>query len=236
MSKRIVITGASSGIGKSLAEQLSRKGHSLVLVSRRLDLLVPLAQDCLSRGAKAALVVSLDLTNLQEASRLKDSVESLGSGEIVLVNNAGQAKFGSFHEEPLDEHLAQVQVNLIGTMAATHALLPAMLAFGSGQVINVLSITVQHSFPGAAAYSASKGGAYHFGKCIAAEYRERGIRVTSVMPGATWTPIWGAEGHHPARELMLQATSVARVIRNVIHTPPSRVIDEIVVTPPKGIL
>ncbi len=236
VSKRVVITGASSGIGRSAALHLAKSGHALLLVSRRLDLLLELSKECAARGARAIGVASLDLAQTNESLKLQDAVRDFQTGEVVLVNAAGQARFGSFHETPLDDHLAQMQVNTAGTIAATHALLPLMLDSGSGQIVNVLSIAVRHSFPGAAAYSASKAAIDAFGKCLSAEYRAQGIRVTSLYPGATDTALWVEGSGHPPREKMLSARAVGRAIRDLINLPPDRVVDELTMTPPLGIL
>lgn len=234
--KRVVITGASSGIGRAAALQLARNGHALVLVSRRLDMLLELAKECGERGARAIDVVSLDVAKTEESLRLQNAVRELGVGEIVLINAAGQGRFGSFHETPLVDHLAQMQVNTAGTIAATHALVPLMLEAGGGQVINVLSIAVKHDFPGATSYTASKAAIAGFGRSLSAEYRSQGIRVTSLFPGATDTSLWDTSAGHPPREQMLMARAVGRAIRDLVNLPADRVVDELTITPPLGIL
>lgn len=236
MSKRIVVTGASGGIGREASLALSKEGHCLVLVARHLDRLVELAQDCLDLGAGSADAAALDLADPETGLRLAEHVDALGDGELVLVNIAGVAHFGPFHETPLEEHLKQVRVNLLGLVSVTHALLPKMLDAGRGQVINVLSIAAQTAFPGAEAYSAGKAGAYAFGKSLSASYRTQGLRVTSVFPGATDTPLWDSQSGSPPREEMLTAQAVAQIVRDLVKLPADRVVDEITVTPPKGVL
>lgn len=232
--KRVVITGASTGIGHATARALAKHGHALVLVARRADLLLEVARECLDLGATAATAAPLDLSEATQAGRLAQHLQNLPAGEQVLVNNAGVAQFGDFATTTWADHARQVEVNLLGLMAATHALLPGMLAEGSGLVVNVLSIAATHVFPGAEAYSASKAGALAFGRSISASYRRQGIRVTQVLPGATDTPIWGEGG--PDRNQMLSPDAVARVIRDVVEASPDRVMDEITVTPPFGVL
>ena len=235
-SKRVVITGASSGIGRSAALHLAKSGHALVLVSRRLDVLLELSKECAERGARAISVASLDLAKTDQSLQLQDAVRNLEVGEIVLINAAGHAQFGSFHETPLADHLSQIQVNTSGTIAATHALVPLMLDSGSGQIINVLSVAVNHAFPGAAAYSASKAAINAFGRSLSVEYRGQGIRVTSLYPGATDTALWDVQSGHPPRDKMLTARAVGRAIRDLVNLPPDRVVDEMTITPPLGIL
>lgn len=232
--KRVVITGASTGIGHASARALAKHGHSLVLVARRADLLLEVANECLKLGAAAATAAPLDLSDPEQSTRLTHHLEQLGTGEPVLVNNAGVAQFGPFHEIPWPDHAKQIELNLLGLMSATHALLPLMLNHGSGLVVNVLSIAATHVFPGAEAYSASKAGALAFGRSLSASYRRQGVRVTQILPGATDTPIWGEGG--PDKSQMLSPDAVARVIRDVIEAEPDRVLDEVTVTPPFGIL
>ncbi|MBS1707527.1 MAG: SDR family NAD(P)-dependent oxidoreductase [Armatimonadetes bacterium] len=236
MSKRIVVTGASGGIGRETSLALAKDGHALVLVARRLDRLVELAQDCLDAGARSADAAALDLADPATGPRVADHIAALGHGELVLVNVAGVAHFGPLHETPVEDHLRQIQVNLLGLVSVTHALLPQMLAAGRGQVVNVLSVAVHVAFPYAEAYSASKAGAYAFGKSLSASYRRQGLRVTSLFPGATDTPLWDSQRGSPPREDMLTAQAVGQVVRELVRLPADRVVDEMTVTPPKGVL
>jgi NAD(P)-dependent dehydrogenase (short-subunit alcohol dehydrogenase family) len=125
---------------------------------------------------------------------------------------------------------------MIGPMQLCKFAIPWMLRAGGGHIVNVLSIAATHPFSGAAAYCASKAGLHMFGKALAAEYRGRGIRVTSLLPGSTDTPLWDKQSFQPSREDMLPARAVAECIRDVILSPPDRSYDEIVLMPPKGIL
>ena len=103
-------------------------------------------------------------------------------------------------------------------------------------VVAAAAALVLPPFAGAAAYSASKAGLFMFGKSLAAEYRKAGLKITSIIPGATDTAIWDRQGFIPPREDMLHSESVGEVIRDVIMSPSDRNIDELVIMPPKGIL
>lgn len=232
---KTVITGASSGIGKATALLLAKEGHSLVLNARREKVLQELAEQCTAEGAKAVTVVAGDVTDPETSEKLAESALKM-QGELVLVNNAGFADFGAFHETNIDQAVEMVDVMLSGTMRATHAMIPSMLQAGSGTVINVLSVSSTVEFPGAAAYCAAKAGAHMFSKVLSKEYRQQGIRVTSILPGSTDTAIWDGMAEHPPREDMLPVSAIAETVRDVINAPRDRSIDEIVVSPPKGIL
>lgn len=205
----------------------------MVAAARRYELLTPLVDESLKAGARQAAAVRLDV---KSGEGLSDAVATLSSmqGEPCLVNNAGVGRFSSFAETDLDDHIDQLEINLAGIMRATHAFLPVALVHGSGVVINVLSVAADHVFSHAAVYSATKAGARQFGKCLAAEYRHQGLRVSNVLPGATDTELWGEEC--PPRDKMLRPEAVAKAIVDLIETPADRMVEEIVLTPPGGIL
>lgn len=233
-----IITGATSGIGLETARLLAQEGWSLVLAGRRESVLLEVSAECLDLGAPVAVPVPCDLTVAEETQRLADAATSFvdGKGRAALVNSAGIASFGAFETSNLDDAVNQVDVNLTGLMRATHALLPILKQAESGHIMNVLSISATHTFGGAAAYCASKAGALMFGRCLAQEVRREGIRVTSLLPGSTDTPLWDKGDWKPPVEDMLSSRAVAEVIRDVLLSPLDRSYDEITLMPPKGIL
>lgn len=223
--RQMVITGASSGIGAEAARQLSPDGQ-LVLVGRNEERLQRVAGQC-----EAAIVVATDLT--QDTATILAALTE--ADHRVLVNCAGIAEYGTYHEMdwPAIEH--QLQANLIAPMRLTHAMLPWLLG-GQGQVINVLSIAATQTFAGAAAYMASKAGLLATARGWQAEYRRSGLRITNLLPGATDTPIWDGGSFIPERTDMLPALAVAEAIRDLILSPSDRNVDELTLMPPKGIL
>ena len=236
MTKRVIVCGASSGIGRATALELSKCGCELVLVARRRPLLEELSKQCEANGAKTILV-PCDITQYQECEQFVETARNAGDGvEPVLVNSAGVAEFGDFAATPVTSIDDQIRTNLFGPIYACRAFLPWALEVGRGQIVNVLSISASTVFGGAAAYSASKAGLLMFGKSLAADYRKQGLRVTAVLPGATDTAIWSHQDFVPSREDMLSPEAVAECIRDVIMLPTDRSIDEITIMPPKGIL
>jgi len=236
MKKRAIICGASSGIGRATAIALSKTGCDLVLAARRRALLEELAAQCEANGARA-LGVPCDITQYMECEELISKAKEMeGDAEPVLVNSAGVAEFGDFASTPVTSLDDQIRTNLMGPVYACRAVIPWILEAGTGHIVNVLSISATFVFSGAAAYSASKAGLLMFGKSLAAEYRKKGLRVTSVIPGATDTAIWSHQDFVPSREDMLSPETVAEVIRDVILLPNDRSVDEITIMPPKGVL
>jgi len=234
--KRIVVHGARSGIGRAAAIALSKTGCELVLAARRRQLLEELADECERNGSRA-VGVACDITNAIECQELIELAKGMGQGaDPVLVNSAGVAEFGDFASAPIPSIEDQIRVNLVGPMFACRAFVPWALERGSGQIINILSISAITALPGAASYSASKAGLLMFGKVLAAEYRKSGLRVSSLLPGATDTAIWEGSSFVPDKEDMLAAQAVADTIRDLVLLPADRNIDEITIMPPKGIL
>src|SRR5262249_51221055 len=131
---------------------------------------------------------------------------------------------------------ATLSANLTGTYYCCKHALPPMLARGAGQIVNVLSIAARHPFPNSTAYCASKFGAYGLTLSLAAEVRDKGIRVTALLPGAVDTPFWDAAGGGPDRGLMLRAEDVGEIIGSLLDQPSRITTDEVVIMPPSGIL
>jgi short-subunit dehydrogenase len=152
------------------------------------------------------------------------------------VNNAGIAEFGSFDQQSWEVIQQHMHLNVLAAMELCHASLPWMLEVGGGQVINVLSISARVPFSGATAYCTSKAALHMFGRVLALEYRARGVRVTSLIPGSADTPLWDNKPWKPEPADMLPAKAVAEAIRDVVLSPLDRNFDEITLMPPNGIL
>lgn len=234
--KRVVVTGASSGIGRELALLLAEEGHALVLIARRQALLEELAGECRSRGAGAAVVLPADLADPDPVAPLGWTLEQLEGEEVALVCNAGTARFEPLSALNRDSFRQHMDVIFFGAVACLQAVLPLMLREGRGQIVNVVSMIADHPFPNSAAYGAAKAAQLYLGKVAALELRRKGIRVTNVLPGATDTPIWEAVGASPPKQDMMPARAVAEEIARILAMPPDRVVDEITLMPPKGIL
>lgn len=224
--KQVVITGASSGIGAETARQLSPHA-SLVLVGRNVEKLTAVVNEC-----EDACSIAVDL--IEDVQPIVNAL--MGTADArVLINCAGIAEYGPYHEMEWHTIDRQLQVNLIAPMRLSHALLPWLLA-GQGQVINVLSIAATQTFPGAAAYMAGKAGLLAAARAWQAEYRRLGLRISNVLPGATDTPIWDGGGFVPERSDMLPCSAVAEAIASLVLMPADRNVDELTLMPPKGIL
>jgi len=186
-NKVVWITGASSGLGRETALQLSHFGAKLVLSARREDALNNLKSSLAHPGE--AIVMPLDLV---DSSGFEQAVEKVVKrfGRIdILVNNAGISQRSYVHETALTVDRRIMEVNYFGTVALTKAVLPYMLKQGHGQFVTVTSLVGKFGFGVRSAYAASKHALHGFFESLHIELHEKGIRVTLVCPGPVQTDI-----------------------------------------------
>ncbi|GHO83181.1 SDR family NAD(P)-dependent oxidoreductase [Dictyobacter formicarum] len=188
--KTALITGASSGIGQSFAYALAARNVNLILVARSEERLRALADDLAQRHAIKAEVIVSDLSQPQAAQTIRQEVEQRGLVVDMLINNAGFGLNGYFETiEPERDH-QQVMVDVVSVVDMTHAFIPEMLKRGGGAIINVASTAGFQPLPYMAVYSASKAFVLSFSEALSEEYRQRGLRVLALCPGATETPFF----------------------------------------------
>ncbi|MGZ5433868.1 MAG: SDR family NAD(P)-dependent oxidoreductase [Thermoanaerobaculia bacterium] len=210
--KNVVITGASSGIGRATALEMARRGANVVLAARRTARLDEVASECRASGVRA-VTVATDVTNPAECRRLIDV-----AGEVdVLVNNAGFAIFSSAVEANVDEVREMIETNYLGAFHCTQAVLPRMLARRSGTIVNVSSITGLMGFARMSAYCASKFALTGFTEALRAEVIGSGVRVALVCPGTTNTEFFvkAERGKMPGASRLMLAVKPERVARAV---------------------
>ena len=233
--KVAVVTGASKGIGKAIASAFAGAGAKVVLAARTHETLEQVAADLRESGAEA-LAVPTDVTDVDAVQRLIEQTLDVYQHVDILVNNAGVGYFGPVVDFAPDDWDAVLNSNLKAVYLCAKYALPPMLAQGSGQIINVLSIAAKVAFEASAAYCAAKAGALALTKVLASEVRQQNIRVTAVLPGSVHTPFWDDVPEHPDFEQMLKPEHVADTVVSICQQPPGMVTEEIVVMPPLGIL
>ncbi len=233
--KVAVITGGSKGIGKAIAFGLSAAGAKVVLAARTRETLEQVAANLRENGAEA-LAVPTDVTDVEAVDRLVEKTLDIYQSLDILVNNAGIGRFGMVADFVPNDWDTVMDSNLKAVYLCTQSALKPMLAQGSGQVINVLSIAAKVPFEASSAYCAAKAGALAFTKVLANEVRQQNIRVTAVLPGSVHTPFWDEIPQHPDFEQMLKPEHVADTVVSICQQPSGMVTEEIVVMPPLGIL
>ncbi len=190
--KTVLITGASMGIGAEFARQLVQRGASVVLVARSEDKLARLAAEIGS-----AHVIAADLAANGAAGRVYEAVAAKGLEIDVLVNNAGFGLHGRFEELPRASQRDEIDLNVGALVELTHVFLP-MIERRQGGFIQVASMAGLTPVPYMAVYGATKSFVLSFSAALWAEYRERGVRVMALVPGATDTPFFERSGEAAA--------------------------------------
>lgn len=207
-----LVTGASVGIGKCLAEQLAEAGANLVLVARREELLNDLAAELEEHRQIQTRVIALDLTAPDAVSELMAQIQDLPVS--VLINNAGFAETGPFESTEEQRLLNMLQLNVVFLTQMTRALLPRLLKEPQGaRILNVGSLAGYMGVPQMAGYSATKAFVNHFSEALAWELRHSGVRVTSLEPGSTQTEFFevaGMQGSFMSKINLMPASQVAK--------------------------
>jgi short-subunit dehydrogenase len=187
-AQTILLTGASSGIGRDTALALARAGHHVIAAARRLPALEALAAEVASESGSIT-PLRLDLDDADSIAAAVAALDRLtaGRGLDALVNNAGFATAGALAELPDRALRAQFETNVFGLMSLTRAVLPAMMARGSGRIVNVSSVSGRIPAPVLGAYHASKYALEALSDALRMELAPFGIRVAIVEPGTIRT-------------------------------------------------
>jgi short-subunit dehydrogenase len=193
---RVLVTGGSSGIGAGLAEALAARGATVGIVARREDRLAEVLDRCQAHAPDSRMWV-VDLADPDAVDQLaRDVVEELG-GVDLLVNNAGIPK--RRHVSALDMATVEavMAINYLSPVRLTLALLPQMLARGSGRIVNIASVAAPLSSPGESAYDASKAALAVFSEAMAVDLWDSGVSVTVVYPGVVDTELFTLPDNDP---------------------------------------
>ncbi len=184
---RVLITGASAGIGEQLARAFARRGHRLTLVARSKDKLGALAAELKSEFGVDVQVVVQDLAKPAGAAAVVRAATAGSETVDVLVNNAGVIDVGAFAAASTDKLVGLVDLNVRALTELTHRLLPGMIERKFGRVLNVASLAAFQAVPSMAAYAASKAYVLALTEALSVELRGSGVKVTALCPGMTDT-------------------------------------------------
>lgn len=219
----IVITGASSGIGRATALALAKKGSHVVLAARREEPLDDLARECESLGVRA-LVVPTDVSDPAAVRQLAD--EALGAfGHFdAWINNAGVYLMGSLEETPDDAFRQLMETNFFGTVTGTRIAVTQFRRQGYGTLVNVSSTFGAVAAPYVSAYVASKHAVRGFSSSVRQELLNTGIDVCTVLPAAIDTPLWQHTANYTGWRIrpvepVYTPERVARAILRVLRSP-----------------
>jgi NADP-dependent 3-hydroxy acid dehydrogenase YdfG len=226
---KVVLTGATGGVGRAVAERLARGGAELAVIGRREAPLEELAARVDARPFVG------DVTDREFVRQLPARLREVwDAAPDVLINNAGLFDLASFGETARETFERTLAVNLRAPFELIRAWLPDMLVRGSGHIVNVGSVAGRKAFPGNAAYSASKFGLRGLHEVLVEELRGTGLRVTWIEPSAVDTPLWDrfdpdARSELPSRADMLEPGAVAEAVIFAIAQPQEVAVEEIVI-------
>lgn len=228
----VVVTGASQGIGRAVAIAFAREPDArLVLVSRNEDKLAEVAEACADAGGEA-VVFPCDLTDEAMVADCARAVIHEWGAPDVLVNNAGLFRPGRLTDTTPALFRDQLDANLTSAFLVTHAYLPGMLERGSGHIFYMASVAAIRGYVGGVAYCAAKHGVLGLSRVVREETKEKGIRVTALVPGATYTPSW--EGTELPEERFMPPEDVAQSVIHAYRLSGRSVVEEILLRPQLG--
>jgi len=227
-----VVTGASQGIGAAIALALAAEAQTRVaLVSRRPEALEEVAARCREMGAEAQ-TFACDVTKDAQVAQMAAEVTALWGAPDVLVNNVGRFTPSAFSPEGAADFRAQIDTNLTSAYLVTSAFLQGMLARASGTIFFLGSVASIKAYPGSVAYCAAKHGLLGMARVLREETRQKGLRVTTLLPGATLTPNW--DGVDIPEERFVPAEDIAQAVVDVLKLSGRTVVEELLIRPQEG--
>ena len=230
VGRSAVISGASRGIGRAIAQSLASDGARVYLLARGVD---DLRHATTTIGPLAVPIICDVADTISVAAAVAAIADgTLGGAPDILVNNAGMFPLSPIESMDADSFARTVDVNLVAPFRLLRALLPAMRARGSGHIVTIGSVADRSIFPGNGAYSASKFGQRAMHEVLRTELQGSGIRSTIISPAATDTPIWDPidpdnQPGFPSRASMLRPEDVADAVRWAVTRPAHVNIDEL---------
>lgn len=233
VNKLIVVTGGTKGIGRAIIERFMALGFDAVTCSRNEAELSALQQELEQRYDQSRLhVFKADLSVKSQVLSFADKVKALGRPVDVLVNNTGVFIPGEVHQEEDGALEKMIETNLYSAYHLTRALLPDMIDRKAGHIFNMCSIASIIAYANGGSYSISKFAMYGMSKVLREELKPHGIRVTAVLPGATYTASW--EGVDVPEERLMKADDVAEAVHSASQMSAASVVEEIVIRPQLG--
>jgi short-subunit dehydrogenase len=231
----IVITGASKGLGKAIAEAFAKDEHehAFFLCARKVADLETTGKDLQERFPQNKIhTKACDVSDKTSLKQFVEWINGQAAKVDILVNNAGIYLPGSAYGEDNGMLEKMMEVNLYSAYHLTRMLLPGMIKEKGGHIFNICSIASIMAYPNGGAYSISKFALYGFSKNLREEMKPHGIKVTHVLPGAAYTDSWSGSGIDPKR--IMEAADVAQVVYAAAQLSPQACVEEIILRPQLG--
>jgi short-subunit dehydrogenase len=228
----VLITGASRGIGKAIAEIFAANGYDLFISSRNEVALYKAMEDLQTKYSSVSIKAkAFDLSDKQQANEL--GVWCLGYAvPDIIVNNAGLFEPGGIHNESEGVLESQLATNVYSAYHLTRTLLPKMMERRSGHIFNMCSIASLSAYHNGGSYSISKYALHGFSKNLREEMKTFNIKVTAIHPGAVMTDSW--EGYDNSSKRIMEAEDIAKMVFACTQLSSAACVEDIVIRPQLG--
>ena len=231
MGKRIVITGGTKGIGLAIAHHFAQHGYDIAVCSRTQSDLDQMEADFKNAYPQIQLISqAVDMSDKKAVLGFAEWLKGQWSEIEVLVNNAGVFLPGEITQEPDGRLEQQIETNLYSAYYFTRAMLPTLPA--NSHIINMCSIASIIAYPNGGSYSISKFAMLGFSKVLREELKPKDIKVTAIMPGATWSASW--DGVDLPESRLMQASDIAEAVWACTRMSPAACVEEMVIRPQLG--
>lgn len=228
-----IITGATQGIGKAIAEKFLTEGFSIAFCARNAWKVADLTTKWKSIYPKANIYgFQADLSAPLEVKAFAEKCLNTFDHIDILVNNTGAYLPGLIANEPDGLLTKMIETNLYSAYNLTRAILPTLLKQQTGHIFNMCSIASLRAYPNGGAYSISKYALMGFSENLREELKDKGIKVTAVCPGATYTPSWEGSGVSPDR--IMEAGDIATMVWSASQLSPGANVETIILRPQLG--
>ncbi len=231
MKKSIVVTGGTKGLGRAIAELFASKGFDVAISARtEADLRAAEAHWAAHFPDSRLLAFPADMSKKSEVIEFTVFIKENFRHLDVLVNNAGLYLPGKVTEEQEGSLETLIETNLYSAYHTTRGVLP--LLHSGSHVFNMCSVASILAYPNGGSYSIAKFALHGFSKALREELKPEGVKVTAIMPGATWSDSWA--GVDLPQERLMQADDIARVVWGAYDLSPAAVVEEILIRPQLG--
>ncbi|HUS08404.1 MAG TPA: SDR family oxidoreductase [Bryobacteraceae bacterium] len=228
--KRAVVTGASKGIGRAIADSLARAGATVAICARDAREVAQTAAEISSQANSKIVAQAADVSQPASVSKFFAFVDAELGGVDILVNNAGVGIFRSVADLTVENWRTTLETNLSGVFYCCHEALPRMRKAGGGFIVNISSLAGKNPFEGGAAYNASKFALNGFSEAMMLDHRNDNIRVTYIMPGSVDT---GFTPGAAKATWKIAPEDVAQIVLDVLAMPERTLISRVEVRPSK---
>lgn len=228
-----IITGATKGIGRALAEKFAKEGHNLAICARNADDLKRTKADLEKQFSNIEVFEMVaDISKKTEVLSFAYAVANHFNHIDVLINNGGVFKPGATLDEVDGKLESMMETNLYSAYYLTRAIYPIMKKHNKSHIFNICSIASQIAYPNGGSYSISKFALLGYTKVLRQELINEGIRVTAVLPGATWSDSWA--GVDLPKDRLMEANDIADTVWAAYQLSAGAVVEEIIIRPQLG--